>query len=89
MFAHPPAHCVANARSSSGCRSRSQDIADNDPRADAHAYSHGNAHSGGAVPDRRSSAVAGAKAQYKRFGTINGSGSYRFMLTAIDGQVSG
>ena len=85
MFAHPPAHCVANAHSNSGCGSRSQGIADND----AHTHCHGNAHSGDAVPDRRSSAVAGAKAQYKRFGTINGSGSYRFMLTAIDGQVSG
>ncbi|HEY0733616.1 MAG TPA: FixG Ig-like domain-containing protein, partial [Herpetosiphonaceae bacterium] len=33
--------------------------------------------------------VAGAKAQYKGSGTINGSGDYGFMLTAIDGQVSG
>ncbi len=33
--------------------------------------------------------VAGAKAQYKGVGTINGSGSYRFMLTAIDGQING
>jgi hypothetical protein len=29
--------------------------------------------------------VAGAKAQYKGTGTINGAGSYRFILTAIDG----
>jgi len=33
--------------------------------------------------------VAGAKAQYKGTGTINGAGSYGFMLTAIDGQVNG
>lgn len=31
----------------------------------------------------------GRKAQYKGFGTINGSGNYRFMLTAIDGQQPG
>jgi PKD repeat protein len=33
--------------------------------------------------------VAGAKAQYKGTGTVNGSGSYGFMLTAIDGQIIG
>jgi probable HAF family extracellular repeat protein len=33
--------------------------------------------------------VAGARAQYKGTGTINGAGSYKFMLTAIDGQVNG
>jgi len=33
--------------------------------------------------------VAGARAQYKGEGTINGSGRYGFLLTAIDGQVSG
>ena len=33
--------------------------------------------------------IAGAKAQYKGIGTINGTGNYRFMLTAIDGQVNG
>jgi hypothetical protein len=33
--------------------------------------------------------VAGAKAQYKGLGTINGNGNYRFMLTAIDGQQAG
>lgn len=33
--------------------------------------------------------IAGAKAQYKGTGTINGSGNYGFMLTAVDGQVSG
>jgi hypothetical protein len=33
--------------------------------------------------------VAGARAQYKGTGTINGSGNYGFLLTAIDGQVSG
>jgi hypothetical protein len=33
--------------------------------------------------------VAGARAQYKGAGTINGAGDYRFMLTAIDGQVNG
>jgi hypothetical protein len=33
--------------------------------------------------------VAGAKAQFKGSGTINGSGDYDFMLTAIDGQVNG
>jgi hypothetical protein len=33
--------------------------------------------------------VAGRKAQYKGFGTINGGGNYRFMLTAIDGQQPG
>ena len=33
--------------------------------------------------------IAGAKAQYKGTGTINGTGCYRFMLTAIDGQIPG
>jgi hypothetical protein len=33
--------------------------------------------------------IAGAKAQYKGTGTINGAGSYGFLLTAIDGQISG
>jgi hypothetical protein len=33
--------------------------------------------------------VAGARAQFKGVGTINGSGSYGFLLTATDGQVSG
>jgi hypothetical protein len=31
--------------------------------------------------------VAGAKAQYKGTGTINGVGTYRFMLTAINGDL--
>jgi hypothetical protein len=33
--------------------------------------------------------VAGAKAQFKGSGTINGAGNYGFILTAIDGQISG
>jgi len=33
--------------------------------------------------------VAGAKAQYKGVGTVNGTGNYGFMLTAIDGQING
>jgi hypothetical protein len=33
--------------------------------------------------------VAGARAQYKGTGTINGAGSYSFLLTAIDGQING
>jgi uncharacterized repeat protein (TIGR01451 family) len=33
--------------------------------------------------------VAGARAQYKGSGTINGAGNYGFMLTAIDGQING
>ncbi|HET7233202.1 MAG TPA: choice-of-anchor L domain-containing protein [Longimicrobium sp.] len=33
--------------------------------------------------------VAGARAQYKGTGTINGSGSYNFLLTVIDGQQPG
>ncbi|HET9809518.1 MAG TPA: hypothetical protein VFQ66_07445, partial [Candidatus Limnocylindria bacterium] len=33
--------------------------------------------------------IAGARAQYKGVGTINGSGDYGFMLTAVDGQTSG
>ena len=33
--------------------------------------------------------IAGARAQYKGSGTINGSGNYGFMLTAIDGQING
>jgi hypothetical protein len=33
--------------------------------------------------------VAGARAQYKGEGTVNGQGRYRFLLTAIDGQVNG
>ncbi|MCP5524754.1 MAG: tandem-95 repeat protein [Verrucomicrobiales bacterium] len=33
--------------------------------------------------------VAGSRAQYKGAGTINGEGTYGFMLTAIDGQLSG
>lgn len=33
--------------------------------------------------------IAGARAQYKGTGTINGAGNYGFMLTAIDGQLPG
>jgi hypothetical protein len=33
--------------------------------------------------------ISGARAQYKGVGTINGTGAYGFLLTAIDGQVSG
>lgn len=33
--------------------------------------------------------VAGSRAQYKGTGTINGSGNYGFLLTAIDGQFNG
>lgn len=33
--------------------------------------------------------ISGARAQYKGVGKINGAGSYDFMLTAIDGQISG
>ena len=33
--------------------------------------------------------VAGARAQYKGVGTINGSGNYGFLLTAIDSSVNG
>ena len=33
--------------------------------------------------------VAGARAQYKGSGTINGTGNYGFMLTAIDGDIKG
>lgn len=33
--------------------------------------------------------IAGARAQYKGSGTINGAGSYQFLLTAIDGQMPG
>jgi MBG domain (YGX type)/YDG domain/Bacterial Ig-like domain (group 3) len=33
--------------------------------------------------------IAGARAQYKGSGTINGTGNYGFMLTAIDGDVNG
>jgi hypothetical protein len=33
--------------------------------------------------------VAGARAQYKGTGTINGQGNYGFILTAIDGQING
>jgi hypothetical protein len=33
--------------------------------------------------------VAGSRAQFKGAGTINGSGNYDFLLTAIDGQVNG
>ncbi len=33
--------------------------------------------------------IAGARAQYKGAGTINGAGSYNFLLTAIDGDLPG
>lgn len=33
--------------------------------------------------------ISGPKAQYKGYGTINGSGNYGFLLTAIDGQING
>jgi PKD repeat protein len=33
--------------------------------------------------------VAGARAQFKGEGTINGAGNYGFLLSAVDGQVSG
>jgi hypothetical protein len=33
--------------------------------------------------------IAGARSQFKGTGTINGSGNYGFMLSAVDGQVNG
>jgi hypothetical protein len=33
--------------------------------------------------------IAGARAQYKGSGTVNGSGDYGFLLTAIDGEIRG
>jgi hypothetical protein len=33
--------------------------------------------------------IAGAYAKYKGVGTINGEGSYRFMITATDGDLLG
>jgi PKD repeat protein len=33
--------------------------------------------------------VSGARAQYKGTGTINGTGAYGFLLTAVDGQING
>lgn len=33
--------------------------------------------------------VSGARAQYKGTGTINGAGTFKFLLTAIDGQITG
>ena len=33
--------------------------------------------------------VAGARAQLKGTGTLNGAADYKFLLTAIDGQVTG
>ncbi|MGA7076621.1 MAG: PQQ-binding-like beta-propeller repeat protein [Halobacteriota archaeon] len=33
--------------------------------------------------------IAGAKAQFKGTGTINGAGSYKFMLSAVDGNLKG
>jgi hypothetical protein len=33
--------------------------------------------------------ISGAKAQFKGFGTINGAGDYGFMLSGVDGQISG
>ena len=33
--------------------------------------------------------VAGARAQYKGSGRINGAGNFGFMLTAIDGEING
>jgi PKD repeat protein len=33
--------------------------------------------------------VAGVKAQFKGTGTINGTGEFKFMLTAIDGDITG
>jgi hypothetical protein len=33
--------------------------------------------------------ISGSRAQYKGLGTINGSGNYGFLVTAIDGQLSG
>ena len=33
--------------------------------------------------------ISGAKASYRGVGTVNGSGSYSFLLSAVDGQVNG
>jgi hypothetical protein len=33
--------------------------------------------------------ISGARAQYKGSGTVNGSGDYGFILSAVDGSVSG
>jgi hypothetical protein len=32
--------------------------------------------------------IAGAQAQFKGIGTINGEGSYKFILTAVDGALN-
>ena len=33
--------------------------------------------------------IAGAKAKFKGTGTINGEGSFKFMVTVVDGKLSG
>lgn len=33
--------------------------------------------------------MAGAQAKFKGVGTINGTGSYGFMISAVDGQING
>ena len=33
--------------------------------------------------------ISGARAQYKGSGTLNGTGDYAFLLTSVDGQISG
>lgn len=48
-----------------------------------------NLHFKGTSYEPSSLVIGGAKASYKGTGTINGAGSYKFMLTAVDGQLTG
>jgi len=71
--ASPPAAPRSRWRSLEECHEAA------DPRRDA---ARGNG-------SRCARCPAGARAQFKGIGTINGAGSYGFILTAIDGDLAG
>jgi Bacterial lectin/Concanavalin A-like lectin/glucanases superfamily/HYR domain/PKD domain/Lectin C-type domain len=52
-------------------------------------YKTGNINFSSSLYDEGRLVISGAKASFKGVGTINGSGNFGFLITAIDGQVSG
>ncbi len=52
-------------------------------------FSAGNFHFKSSAYDEMTLVISGAKATYRGTGTVNGSGDYGFMVSAIDGQING
>ena len=52
-------------------------------------FSEGDFHFKSSSYENMTLVISGAKATYRGFGTVNGTGDYGFMVTAIDGQING